>query len=56
MSARARKALAKVGTIEVKIYEMSIGREVYFKPTELEMRHRIPEKAIKGKSLSLSIA
>jgi hypothetical protein len=55
LSKKAKTALAQTGTIEVKVYELcnpKKGRPTIVRP---EFRKKIPEKAVKGKSVSLSV-
>lgn len=48
--------LKQVGLIEVKVHQMGIGRIVKHKPQKLNARNILPEKVIKGHSISHSIS
>ena len=56
MSKKAIEAMQRVGLIEVKVFRLGKGRKIKYKPSKLVGYKEIPEKVIKGQSISHSIA
>lgn len=56
MSKKAIMAMRKVGLIEVRVYIMGKGRIVKHKTPKPQSREKVPEKVIKGHSISHRIA
>ena len=56
MSKKAIMAMRKVGLIEVRVYMMGKGSIVKHRTPKPQSREKVPEKVIKGHSISHSIA